>query len=84
MAPGSGIRMMNGSSHDWKFTTISRYTRVTARIRPSARRPNELCIVSTWPRMTIDAPGTSFGRRRSTTARTLSPTVPRSLRSMFA
>ena len=23
-APGSAIRMMNGSSHDWKFTTISR------------------------------------------------------------
>ena len=23
-APGSAIRMMNGSSHDWKFTTIRR------------------------------------------------------------
>ena len=23
-APGSAIRMMNGSSQDWKFTTISR------------------------------------------------------------
>ena len=23
-APGSAIRMMNGSSHDWKFTAISR------------------------------------------------------------
>ena len=23
-APGSAVRMMNGSSHDWKFTTISK------------------------------------------------------------
>ena len=23
-APGSAVRMTNGSSHDWKFTTISR------------------------------------------------------------
>ena len=23
-APGSAVMMMNGSSHDWKFTTISR------------------------------------------------------------
>ena len=23
-APGSAIRMMNGSSQDWKFTTINR------------------------------------------------------------
>ena len=25
-APGSAIRMMNGSSQDWKFTTITKYT----------------------------------------------------------
>ena len=24
IAPGSAVRMMNGSSHDWKFTAISR------------------------------------------------------------
>ena len=29
--------MMNGSSHDWKFTAISRYTSTTAKINPEAK-----------------------------------------------
>src|SRR6266849_4637020 len=34
-APGIAIMMMNGSSHDWKFATINRYTRMIARTSPS-------------------------------------------------
>ena len=33
-APGSAIKMTSGSSHDWKFTTISRYTSTTAKTSP--------------------------------------------------
>ena len=41
IAPGSAVRMMNGSSHDWKFTAISRYTSTTAKTMPSPRRKND-------------------------------------------
>ena len=34
MAAGSAEMMMNGSSHDWKFTTIKRYTRTIEKRRP--------------------------------------------------
>ena len=33
--------MMNGSSHDWKFTAISRYTSTTAKIMPKPRRKKD-------------------------------------------
>ena len=33
-APGSAMRMMNGSSHDWKLTTIRKYTSNTAKPMP--------------------------------------------------
>ena len=35
-AAGSALMMMNGSSHDWKFTTISRYTSTMATPSPAA------------------------------------------------
>ena len=34
IAPGSAIKMMSGSSHDWKLTTMSRYTSTTAKPSP--------------------------------------------------
>jgi hypothetical protein len=34
---GQRVMMMNGSSHDWKFTTISKYTRMIAKPRPPIR-----------------------------------------------
>ena len=34
--------MMNGSSHDWKFTTISRYTSTMANARPASSPKYEL------------------------------------------
>ena len=33
-APGSAIRMMNGSVQDWKFTTMMKYTSRIANTRP--------------------------------------------------
>ena len=50
IAPGSAVRMMNGSSQDWKFTVISRYTRTTAKAMPRPRRKKDDCMVSIWPR----------------------------------
>jgi hypothetical protein len=35
IAAGSAVMMMNGSSHDWKFTTISMYTRTMANPSPA-------------------------------------------------
>ena len=35
MAPGRAMRMISGSSQDWKLTTMSRYTRSTAAMIPS-------------------------------------------------
>ncbi len=54
-APGSAVMMMNGSSQDWKFTTISRYASTIAPTSPTARPTNDEFIVSTCPRMTIVA-----------------------------
>ena len=31
------VMMMNGSSHDWKFITMSRYTRMIAKPSPPIR-----------------------------------------------
>ena len=33
-APGKAMRMTRGSSHDWKLTTMSRYTSTMAKMRP--------------------------------------------------
>ena len=56
IAPGRAVRMMNGSSQDWKFTVISRYTRTTAKIIPNPRRKKDDCMVSTCPRRANDVP----------------------------
>ena len=36
-APGRAIRMMNGSSQDWKLTTMTKYTSTTAKTMPGAQ-----------------------------------------------
>ena len=36
----------SGSSHDWKFTAISKYTRTIARISPWPIPPKRLCIAA--------------------------------------
>ena len=83
-APGNAVMMMNGSSHDWKFTTISKYTSTTARIRPNARPLNDEFIVSTWPRISIDEPLGNSPRASSMMRCTSSDTAPRSRRSVVA
>ena len=49
-APGSAVRMMNGSTQDWKLTAINRYTKTMAARRPRPSRWKEVCIVAAWPR----------------------------------
>jgi hypothetical protein len=46
-APGSAIRMMNGSIHDWKLTTIRKYTSSTAKQMPSPISTNACLMLST-------------------------------------
>ncbi len=46
-AAGRALTMMSGSTHDWKFTTISRYTSTIAIATPTPRPKNELRIVCT-------------------------------------
>src|SRR6266850_639314 len=53
-APGSAIRMMSGSSHDWKLTTIRKYTNRTAKQMPSASWRNDWFMDWTCPRTTIE------------------------------
>ena len=36
-APGRAVMMMKGSSQDWKFTTIRKYTRTIAATSPIAK-----------------------------------------------
>ena len=55
-APGSAVMMMNGSSQDWKFTTISKYTSRIAISSPMPSPINDECMVLTWPRTTIRVP----------------------------
>src|ERR1035437_2072997 len=50
-AAGSAVMMMNGSSHDWKFTTISMYTRTMENPRPANSPTYDVCMVSSCPRM---------------------------------
>ena len=78
IAPGSAMRMMNGSDQDWKFTAITRYTSTTAKIMPSPRRVNEVLIVSTCPRRSIVVPRGSVGRTLSITRLTSAAKRPRS------
>src|SRR5256885_8895988 len=44
-AAGSAVMMMNGSSQDWKLTTIKRYTSTIAAASPSRRPANESVMV---------------------------------------
>src|ERR1019366_9257037 len=48
-AAGSAVMMMNGSSHDWKLTTISMYTRTMENPRPANSPTYDVCMVSSWP-----------------------------------
>src|SRR6266699_1966711 len=49
-AAGRAVMMMNGSSQDWKLTTISRYTSTIAAASPSSSPANESVMVFTCPR----------------------------------
>ena len=55
-AAGSAVMMMNGSSHDWKLITMSRYTSRIAPVRPTSRPVYDEVIVSIWPRATMRVP----------------------------
>ena len=77
-AAGSAEMMMKGSSQDWKFTTINRYTRMIASASPASRPMNDVRIVSIVPLTTICEPrGRSFFAA-STIGRMSSATPPRS------
>ena len=83
-APGSAIRMMNGSSHDWKLTAMIRYTSMMAKMIPRPSRKKELSMVATWPRISMLLPRASFGSVFRMIFSTADPTAPRSRRSMLA
>ena len=78
-AAGRAAMMMSASIHDWKLTTMSRYTSTIAIARPTPRPTNEVCIVSTCPRITTWLPRGSFGRTWSTSAATFVATLARSV-----
>ena len=59
-APGSAIKMMNGSSQLWKLTAISRYTMMTANPMPRNKRLNDSSIVDTSPRKSMNVPPGRF------------------------
>src|SRR6266403_389943 len=61
-AAGSPLMMISGSSHDWKFTTMSRYTSSTAKASPVNRPVNEDCMVCTCPRTTMLEPAGKLPR----------------------
>ena len=61
-AAGNALMMMSGSTHDWKFTTISRYTSTIAIATPTPRPKNEVRMVCTWPRTTIWLPRGNVAR----------------------
>ncbi len=46
IAPGTARMMMSGSDQDWNSTASRRYTRATARTRPSPSRPNAANMLS--------------------------------------
>ena len=78
-AAGRAVMMMKGSSQDWKFTTISRYTRITAPNSPSNRPLKEPVIVCAWPRMVTVLPLGISAAACATNSRTLPATKPRSM-----
>ena len=49
-APGSPVRITNGADQDWKFTTSSRYTSTTAKIRPTPIARKAASMLAAWPR----------------------------------
>ena len=55
-APGNAVMMMNGSSHDWKFTTTRKYTSTIAITSPTPSPKNEDFMVSTCPRTIMRVP----------------------------
>ena len=60
-AAGNAEMMRNGSSHDWKFTTISRYTSRMDMARPPISPMYDLYMVSLCPRrMKLEPRGRSF------------------------
>jgi hypothetical protein len=78
-AAGSAVMMMAASSHDWKVTTISRYTSTIAIARPTPRPMNDDCMVCTCPRMVDLAAARELGRISSTSFCTLPATLARSV-----
>ena len=85
MAPGRAVRMMNGSTQDWKFTVISRYTSTTAKIMPK-RQTEEGGLhgvhLAAQGRGTCRAAGAPSSSRMI--FRTSAPTLPRSRRATLA
>ena len=69
-AAGNALMMISGSTHDWKFTTISRYTSTIAIATPRPRPKNELRMVCTWPRTVIVLPRGNDARRLFTSLST--------------
>ena len=84
MAPGSAMRMTSGSSQDWKFTTINRYTSRIAKISPYPRPRNEDCMLSACPLICTVVPRGIDGLSSSTIFCTRSATEPRSVPSTLA
>ena len=83
-APGNAIRMMNGSSQDWKLTTISRYTsRIAnkhAQAQAEERFPHRLHLAADYNAV----PSGSFAETLVYDLFDLAATPPRSRRSMLA
>ena len=78
-AAGRAVMMMAASSHDWKVTTISRYTSTMAIASPTPRPMNDDCMVCTCPRMSTRLPRESLGRISSTSFCTFEATLARSV-----
>ena len=71
--------MMNGSSHDWKLTTIRKYTRRIAKQIPSAIWKNDCFMLWTWPRTLIVLAFESVALYFAMIVSTASDTEPRSV-----
>ena len=82
-APGMAVKMMNGSSQDWKLTTMSRYTSKMANSMPNPRRIKEDCMVSTCPRIFSVVPAGSLLKVFRTLPMSFA-TPPKSRRSVLA
>ena len=75
---GRPLMMMKGSTHDWKFTTINRYTSAIAKTMPSASPLNDAFIDCTCPRIVIDEPAGRCACAAFTRRPTSAATPPRS------